>query len=167
MADLQDINLKLKLKKELRGTFKNRFAKDLFKAISPQFGKGGGYPSKSKKVRSQSGDLLNSFKRGDENNIYKVNFTDTDIDIEWGSKLPYAQIQENGGQIQATEKMEGFFWYKFYSTKDDYFKNIALRVKSGKPLNIKAKHYQRDGWKTFEKTYLPKLVDDLTKNIME
>ena len=34
--------------------------------------------------------------------------------VTWSSSLPYATIQNNGGEIKVTAKMKSFFWAMFY-----------------------------------------------------
>ena len=38
----------------------------------------------------------------------------TNNDITWSSSLPYASLQNEGGEIIVTEKMKRFFWAMFY-----------------------------------------------------
>lgn len=33
--------------------------------------------------------------------------------IRWESSLPYADVQNSGGTITVTQKMKGFFWYRY------------------------------------------------------
>jgi phage gpG-like protein len=33
--------------------------------------------------------------------------------IKWESSLPYANIHNSGGTVTVTQKMKGFFWYRF------------------------------------------------------
>jgi phage gpG-like protein len=35
-------------------------------------------------------------------------------DISWSSSLPYASLQNEGGEIEVTAKMKRFFWAMFY-----------------------------------------------------
>jgi phage gpG-like protein len=38
----------------------------------------------------------------------------TNNDITWSSSLPYASLQNEGGEVIVTEKMKRFFWAMFY-----------------------------------------------------
>lgn len=41
--------------------------------------------------------------------------------------LEYADIHNEGGPIQVTERMKRFFWAKFYETKSEMYKWLALK----------------------------------------
>lgn len=41
--------------------------------------------------------------------------------------LEYADIHNDGGPIQVTERMKRFFWAKFYETKSEMYKWLALK----------------------------------------
>ena len=41
--------------------------------------------------------------------------------------LEYADIHNQGGRIQVTERMRKFFWAKFYETKSTMYKILALK----------------------------------------
>jgi Phage virion morphogenesis family. len=64
------------------------------------------------------------------------NTTDGSV-IKIGSNLDYAQIQHEGGTItqKITKKMRSFFWAKFYDTKVEKWKFIAMS--KGGIINIK------------------------------
>jgi phage gpG-like protein len=38
----------------------------------------------------------------------------TGTSVTWSSSLPYASINNNGGEIEVTAKMKSFFWAMFY-----------------------------------------------------
>lgn len=40
----------------------------------------------------------------------------TNNSVEFSSSQPYAEIHNTGGEIEVTEKMKRFFWYKYKST---------------------------------------------------
>lgn len=49
--------------------------------------------------------------------------------IEIISDLLYSKIHNEGGKIKVTEKMKRFFWSRYYSTKNEFWKNAALTKK--------------------------------------
>jgi len=55
------------------------------------------------------------------------------------SELPYAYIQNNGGNIKVTERMKKAMWAKFYETGIVFYKNMALTKKPF--INIPARPF--------------------------
>jgi len=49
--------------------------------------------------------------------------------IRWSSAMPYASLQNEGGEIIATEKMKRFFWAMFYKTNGATNKGKSQRDK--------------------------------------
>lgn len=41
--------------------------------------------------------------------------------------LEYADIHNDGGSTQVTERMKRFFWAKYYETKSEMYKRLALK----------------------------------------
>ena len=50
--------------------------------------------------------------------------------VQITSDLPYGNIQNYGGKIRITDKMRKFFWAKFYDTKNNKWKGLALTKKT-------------------------------------
>lgn len=70
----------------------------------------------------------NPFPTGDlKNGYYKNVINSYTVDIV--NDVPYAAIQNYGGEIQYTEKMRKFFWARFYETGDPLYKSLALSKK--------------------------------------
>ena len=80
--------------------------------------------------------------------------------VSWSSSLPYATIQNNGGEIKVTEKMKSFFWAMYYkasgaagkgsserskrlSTEAQQWKNLAL-MKVGTVMKIEQRQFIGD-----------------------
>jgi phage gpG-like protein len=66
---------------------------------------------------------------------------ETSAQLNWGGGLPYARIRQTGGFIRVTKESRKFFWAKYFETKDEYFKNLALTRKSffftpGRPITL-------------------------------
>jgi len=51
-------------------------------------------------------------------------------EIHITSDTPYSAIHNEGGTIRITDKMRKFFWSKYYDTKNDNWKWMALTKKS-------------------------------------
>ena len=98
-------------------------------------------PSTSTKVAINTGKLFRSFARGSEGNVYKVTESGGIFELEYGSDLPYARIQETGGFIRSKGKMEGYFWARYRETGVAYFRNIALKVRRVGGVQIPARPY--------------------------
>lgn len=52
--------------------------------------------------------------------------------IGWSSSLPYASIQNEGGEIKVTKKMKSFFWAMYYKSA-----GAVTKTASGKTSNSK------------------------------
>lgn len=100
-------------------------------------------PSTSTKLAINTGKLFRSFARGSEGNVYKTSQSGDIFELEYGSELPYARIQETGGFIRTKGKMEGYFWNRYRETGVAYFRNIALKVRRVGGVQIPARPYFR------------------------
>ena len=98
-------------------------------------------PSTSTKLAINTGKLFRSFARGSEGNVYRVQESSGNFELEYGSDLPYARIQETGGFIKSKGKMEGYFWARYKETGVAYFRNIAIKVRRVGGGNIPARPY--------------------------
>ena len=98
-------------------------------------------PSTSTKLAINTGKLFRSFARGSEGNVYRVQESSGNFELEYGSDLPYARIQETGGFIKSKGKMEGYFWARYKETGVAYFRNIAIKVRRVGGVNIPARPY--------------------------
>ena len=56
------------------------------------------------------------------------------------NNLEYADIHNQGGRIQVTERMRKFFWAKFYETKSEMYKILALKP-VGSYINIPKRQF--------------------------
>lgn len=68
-----------------------------------------------------------------------------------GSNKPYAKIHETGGFINSKGNMHKFFWGKYYETKQDFYKWIALSVMKKGGVNIKARPYFKPAMEALKK----------------
>lgn len=67
-------------------------------------------------------------EKGKKESIREVRVSGSQIQGIIGSRVPYAEIQESGGDIKTkiTRKMRKFFWARYYETGDDKWKGMAL-----------------------------------------
>ena len=92
-------------------------------------------PNHRGSVMARSGKLRNSIRARETNNS-----------INWSSSLPYATLQNEGGEIIVTEKMKRFFWAMYFKADGattfnrDKDKNVVLRqTERNKKLTEEAK----------------------------
>lgn len=57
--------------------------------------------------------------------------------IKWESSLPYADILNHGGKITVTQKMRGFFWYKYRMATGGNNKNLNAEALFWKAMALK------------------------------
>lgn len=93
-----------------------------------------------------SGDLRKSIRsRSDESSI------------TFYSDLAYAGIHNEGGEIKVTARMKRFFWHKYYETKDEFWKAMAL-MKEGKTIKIPRRQFL--GMAPEVETEVRKIIED-------
>lgn len=73
-----------------------------------------------KKNLSGKGDLFSSISSS-------IDFSNGVVTVKFGTN--YAQIHNAGGRIPVTPKMRKFFWAKYYETKKEVWRNMALNKK--------------------------------------
>jgi len=57
--------------------------------------------------------------------------------IKWESSLPYADTHNSGGTITVTQKMKGFFWYRFKMATGGNSKNLNAEALFWKYMALK------------------------------
>lgn len=65
--------------------------------------------------------------------------------IEFSSSLPYASIQNEGGEVTVTAKMKKYFWYMYYQTSGKIANRkdgSARKTKSNTNLSIEARQWK-------------------------
>ena len=89
-----------------------------------------------------------------------IRATQTGTQVSWSSSLPYASINNEGGEIEVTEQMKKFFWAMFYkasgaagtgknersqrlSAEAQQWKNLAL-MKVGHKMKIEQRQFIGD-----------------------
>ena len=100
-----------------------------------------------------SGDLRKSIRsRSDESSITLY------------SDLAYAGIHNEGGEIKVTARMKRFFWHKYYETKDEFWKAMAL-MKVGKTIKIPRRQFL--GMAPEVETEVRKIIEDNLSDYFE
>lgn len=107
-------------------------------------------PNKRGSLMMRTGKLRRSIKSRQTNN-----------ELSWSSSLPYASLQNEGGEVIVTERMKRFFWAMFYkangavtksgkgernkrlSSEALMWKNLALQ-KVGAKMKIKQRQFIGD-----------------------
>jgi hypothetical protein len=103
------------------------------------------------KLFTRSGSLVRSFIPGQKGNIFRGTGDERGINIEFGSSLPYASLQEFGGKVQSTPKMIGYFWAMHKQTQLKFFKILALAAKKNGGFRIKPRPYFMPAVRKYEK----------------
>jgi hypothetical protein len=128
----------------------------------------------------RSGKLYRSFIQGQKNSLTKINKADSSgISVTVGSDLPYAEIHETGGFIQARKKlgsvrrkrdvyaMEQMFWARYFKSGNKYFMNMALSIMSKDlkgervGVNIRATQYFSNSIDTYKQKYESEMLKEL------
>ena len=130
-------------------------------------------------LRTNSGRLQRSLIKGQKENIFNFELNSSGGKLTYGTKVPYGQIHETGGTIHAIKRassvsrrkevfvMEQFFWYKYFSTGNKYYKNLAFHVGRTGSVNVPARPFMTPGIKLFQEKYLPLLITDFVSKIMQ
>ena len=122
-------------------------------------------PSTNAKIEINTGGLFRSFSRGGVGNIFKTSSTGNFYQLEYGSNLPYAAIQEYGGFIKSKGKMHKYFWARFAETKNTYFKNLALHVQKKGGVQIPKRPYFAPSVSKFKSN--GKYQEDVKANVIK
>lgn len=122
-------------------------------------------PSTNARLEINTGNLFRSFARGGVGNIYKVNVSGNQYELEYGSSLPYARIHEYGGFIRSKGNMHKYFWARFAETKNTYFKNLALHVEKKGGVTIPKRPYFTPALQRFKTS--GKYQDEVKANVIK
>ena len=111
--------------------------------------------NKTNHLRSNTGALLNSFF---DSETFKINYSNGVVSGDIGSKLPYADIHEDGGFIKSKTQfsMFGGLMNMYFKTGDEAYKFIALSALKNGGVNIKARPYFKPFEAEFNREGLPK-----------
>ena len=140
---------------------------EVVKQIGKQFRKDDGKVfNTTDKLRKKSGGLLNSYIDKNEDSISVIAFDNGELKFQIGSKKKYANIQEEGGFVKSQGNMHSYFWAKYYETKNEQYKIIALSVKKKGGINIKGKHYFAKAMQEFSANVYPKFAAKSAANLL-
>lgn len=111
-------------------------------------------------LRSGSGDLAKSLRRGGKDNIAEIDYGKNRIRIRFGSELIYAPVQEKGMRIHSKGKMDSYFWARYYASgkTNDFMKASALKVMKKGYVDIPGRPFLEPGLKDFVKSNLTKIL---------
>lgn len=123
--------------------------------------------SSSSRLQTRSGDLLRSLIPGEKWNIWKVKPTSDGIDLEMGTEAPYAAIQDEGGKIKGTERMIRFFWAAYSKSQNDFWRILALSVRSKGYIQIKARPYWGPAMAEFEDDGVDIIIEMIVDELLE
>ncbi|MEY4926284.1 MAG: hypothetical protein RI894_720 [Bacteroidota bacterium] len=88
-------------------------------------------PNRKGSLMMRTGKLRRSIKSKQSND-----------QITWSSSLPYASLQNEGGEVIVTEKMKRYFWYMYYQATNairyDVKTKTAVLDKRGMKLSKEA-----------------------------
>ncbi len=97
------------------------------------------------------------------------------VSVEFGSNVPYANIQNTGGAIAATPKMAGFFMAMFIETGggsargktlgDPFWLAMFIHAKEGHPITIRATGYAAAAERAAKKS-LPEIFRTTTEEVL-
>jgi len=118
-------------------------------------------PSTSKKLQTGTTALFKSLLPNKPGNITKLDGTN----LEYGTDIIYAGVQEFGGFIRDKGHMQGFFWWRYKETKSPYYRNLALSVRKKGGVTIPARPYFAPGIEKFKSEGLPKLLAAILKKV--
>ena len=82
----------------------------------------------TKFLYDKTGNLYRSLQNGDVNNITNINYRPDGISIEYGTKIPYAEVHEKGMFVKSKGRMHKYFFAKYYETLNADYKFIAFSV---------------------------------------
>lgn len=137
MPKQHDINRRLEqaLREAIKSTLQ-RIPVLLQGLIGQQFGDRRakpGTPNATDKLRVISQRLFRSYAPNSPDNIMQIIDRGGSTWLRYGTKVPYARINEEGGEISQTipitEAMRKFFWAQWYATKEGKWKAFALTRK--------------------------------------
>jgi len=77
---------------------------------------------------------------GAKEGIRRIVSTGNTIEAIYGSKVPYAEIHEKGGEIPITDRMRKFFWAMWYESKGRQLMWKYLALSPG-PIRIPQRSY--------------------------
>lgn len=113
----------------------------------------------------RTGRLYRSFNQRGKETETKLNISNDNIELTVGSKVPYAEIHNTGGFIKSKGKMSKYFWYKYITSGNEFFKIMALAVEKNGGVNIKKTNYFDNAVRNFERDGIAKIFRSLIEKM--
>ena len=110
------------------------------------------------------GKLMKSFSPKNANNIYDVDYKNEVISVRYGSRMEYARIQDQGGSIPATTRMQKYFMARYINEHNKYWLGLAIHAKRAGTMTMPAHPYMDNAMEYFRVNYLPQLITDFINN---
>lgn len=153
-----------------------RFPAEMQVFIAKRLSNSGGYAGESSRatvfkskgslLSSVSGKLFQSFIKNNKNNIYRITGSEGDLELEYGTKLIYARIHEEGGFIKSKGKMQWFAFGKFKETKSPFWQKLGAAIIKNGGVNIPKRAYFKPAFKEWEQTAKPEYKKRIVKEII-
>jgi hypothetical protein len=118
------------------------------------------YPNDTNELQTVGGKLYQSFIPNKAHNIYRPDISPTSASVVYGSDLIYAKVHEEGMFIKSKGKMASFFWARYYKTKVDYWKYVALSVQKKGGVDIPKREYFGVAIKDYQDSNEPQVIFD-------
>jgi phage gpG-like protein len=171
---MNDFNERYKEFKSLMPTLAKEYGFELLdllnKSLRKQFERKSDNPFSSygkNRLTKRTGKLLDSYEAKSPNTLSKVEYSSNKLSVNWGSNLPHASIHERGGFIKSKGKMHLFFWAKFYESKNEIWKRMALSAKKNKGVKMPARGYFTASLVTFRNEYKDKFIQQKRSDLLK
>lgn len=131
--------------------------------------------NETNKLRIKTGKYLQSFLPKKPYSLTKVNYDSSGYNVTIGSALPYLhETADDSTKIYAkkltsrnTYAMTGFFWYKYFKSRNEMFKIIALSVQKKGYVKVKSRKHLRPAFESFDTAEYSKLLEKYLKEIID
>jgi len=121
--------------------------------------------SNSAVLRTKTGQLLNSFNPGNNYTATEIKPEGYKLNLTIGSRLPYAGAHETGAFIATKGRMHKWFWAKYMSSNNPFFKIMALSVMKRGGVLIKSRPYFAPALSKFQNEYMQKWLNGIIDKI--
>lgn len=125
------------------------------------------FKSKTAKLSSVSGKLFQSFIKGNTNNIFRVKGDKDSLELEYGTKLIYARIHEEGGFIKSKGKMQWFAAAQYKETKSPFWAKITGAIIRDGGINMPKRAYFKPAVKDWEANGKPEFKKRIVTEIVK